>query len=89
MTAPHSLYHGDFAYGQRTRPDHFQIRGNFATGMHITSPPTTLGDFGTGMRSTSISPAIGDFATGMRAAPTAVTPRHHHATEPSPVAVTV
>ncbi|HYB27962.1 MAG TPA: hypothetical protein VEF89_15195 [Solirubrobacteraceae bacterium] len=89
MTAPHSLYHGDFAYGQRTRPDHFQIRGNFATGMHITSPPTALGDFATGMRTSSISPATGDFATGMRAAPIAAIPRLHYSSERSPVVITV
>jgi hypothetical protein len=89
MTAPHSLHHGDFACGQRTRPDHFHIRGNFATGMHTTSPPTALGGFATGMRTSSISLATVDFATGMRAATTAAIPRHHYPTEPSPVAITV
>jgi hypothetical protein len=89
MTAPHSLHHGDFAYGERTRPDHFHIHGNFATGTHTTSPPTALGDFATGMRTTSISPATGDFATGMRAAPTVAMPRRHYPSEPSPVAITV
>jgi hypothetical protein len=89
MTAPHIIHRDDFAYGQRTRTDQFHIRGNFATGMHATSPPTALGDFATGMRSSSISPATGDFATGMRAAPTVAIPRHHYPSEPRLVAVTV